>query len=271
MRGRQKFTLLSGICLLVSLPALGQQGVGIEFQTQSGSAVINLEETAPASWIPVFMVWGAPAYSKARGSVNSLQCLATARNRGELRRGISLQLEGEIVGEEGETLKILSRKTRPFNPAARFSWDFPDYSSQGMAVVFAVEGGLIGAAHVDLVKVDCLAINRMRCQSDGETLCLVGNRRFKVQLDFGSGQGRVAASTPRAGLFTVANAGQPDVVVELFDRCGMNDHFWVGVGSMTAVPFEVVIEDTLSGETRALSNQGAGKVMVDAAAFPTCP
>jgi hypothetical protein len=51
----------------------------------------------------------------------------------------------------------------------------------------------------------------------------------------------------------------------------MNDHFWVGVGSMIGVNFEVVIEDTLSGETRSFSNPGKDMVLVDASAFPTCP
>ncbi|MCP4250327.1 MAG: hypothetical protein GY778_25065, partial [bacterium] len=75
----------------------------------------------------------------------------------------------------------------------------------------------------------------------------------------------------REGLFAVADPNRADVLVELLDRCGLNDHFWVGVGSTTRVNFEVVIEDTLSGETRAFSNPGAGMVIVDAAAFPTCP
>ena len=51
----------------------------------------------------------------------------------------------------------------------------------------------------------------------------------------------------------------------------MNDHFWVGVGSTTAVNFQVVIEDMLAGETRSFSNPGKDMVMVDASAFPPCP
>ena len=268
MRRTTKMTALFLICGMAALPASSQ--VFPEFMTHNGSTVLNLDGSVTASGVPVVLGWMAPAYSRDRGAVNSLQCLATARNRGELKRGLTLTLEGEIVGEE-DTLRVLSRKTRPFSPAARFSWSFPDFSGNEMAVGFVLYGELGGGTQVDLVKLDCRAMNRMRCRSDSTTMCLVGNNRFKVQLDFGSGQGRVAARAPRSGLFTVTNPNQADVVVELFDRCGMNDHFWVGVGSTTAANFDVVIEDTLSGETRSFSNPGRNMVMVDGAAFPTCP
>ncbi len=268
MRAMSKTMVLCLICLAVTLPARGQ--VRPEFWAQNAATVLNLDGSVIASGLPVALVWAAPAFSKAGGSVNSIQCLATVRNRGELKRGLTLTLEGEIMGEE-DTLRVLGRKTRPFNPAARFSWGFPDFSADEMAVVLALEGSLSGGTQIDFVKVDCRAINRVKCRSDSRTLCLVGNNRFKVQLDYGSGQGRVALSSPNFGLFTVANPSRADVVVELFDRCGMNDHFWVGVGSATPVSFDVVIEDTLSGETRAFSNPGNGKVVVDGSAFPTCP
>lgn len=113
--------------------------------------------------------------------MNSLQCLATARRRGELVRGIRLALEGEIfAGSDAETLNLLSRKSRSFNPAARFSWDLPDHSAAESAVGIMLTGGLSGEQ-------------------------------------------------------------------------------------------QVVVEDTLSGETRSFSNPGVGMVELDTAAFPTCP
>ena len=268
MRRTKTMAVLFVICGVAALPGSGQ--VFPEFMTHNGSTVLNLDGSVTASGVPVVLGWFAPAYSRDRGAVNSLQCLATARNRGELKRGLTLTLEGEIIGEQ-DTLRVLSRKTRTFGPAARFSWSFPDFSDDEMAVGFVLGGELGGGMQIDFVKLDCRAINRMRCRSDSRTMCLVGNNRFKVQLDFGSGNGRVVAETARSGLFTVANPNQADVVVELFDRCGMNDHFWVGVGSTTAANFDVVIEDTLSGETRSFSNPGKNMVMVDASAFPTCP
>jgi hypothetical protein len=203
--------LISGVA---ALPASGQ--VFPEFMTHNGSTVLNLDDSVTASGVPVALVWAAPAYSKDRGAVNSLQCLATARNRGELKRGLTLTLEGEILGED-DTLRVLNQKTRPFNPAARFSWDFPDFSDNEMAVFFVLEGELGGGTQIDVVKLDCRAINRIRCRSDARTMCLVGNNRFKVQLDFGSGQGRVIAEAARSGLFGVSSPGQAQVVVELFD------------------------------------------------------
>ena len=270
MREATRMILVGAICWAVAVPAAGQ--FGVEFQTQSAAAVINLDASVPASLIDVFMVWAGPAYSRDGGAVNSVQCLATARNRGELRRGMTLTLEGEVMGVDSEgSLRILAPKTRPFNPAARFSWDLPDYSGSESSLVFGMMGGLVGGQMLDFVKVNCRAINRIRCRSDGQTLCLVGNNRFKVQLDFGSGQGRVADRTRRSGLFSVTDPSRADVVVEMFDRCAINDHYWVGVGSATPVSFDVVIEDTLSGETRAFSNPGSGRAIVDASAFATCP
>ena len=268
MRRTTKMTALFLICGVAALPASGQ--VFPEFMSHNGSTVVNLDGSVAASGVPVALAWMAPAYSRDGGAVNSLQCLATARNRGELKRGLTLTLEGEIFGEE-DMLRTLSRKTRPFGPAARFSWSFPDVSDDEIAVAFGIYGELGGGTQIDVVKLECRAINRMKCRSDSTTMCLVGNNRFKVQLDYGTSSGRVAAEAARSGLFTVANPNQADVVVELFDRCGMNDHFWVGVGSTTAVSFDVVIEDTLSGETRSFSNPGRNMVMVDGAAFPTCP
>lgn len=270
MRISARMTLAWAVCCAVAVPAAGQ--AGLEFVTQSSAAVINLDDSVPASWLEVSMLWAGSAYSQEGGAVNSIQCLATARNRGELKRGMTLTLEGEVLGLDSEqTLKLLPPKTRPFNPAARFSWDLPDYSASETVLAFGLMGGLGGGQMLDFVKVECRAINRIKCRSDGETLCLVGNNRFKVQLDFGSGQGRVAARTARSGLFTVTNPNRADVVVEMFDRCAMNDHFWVGVGSTTSASFEVVIEDTLSGETRSFANPGSGMAAVDIAAFATCP
>lgn len=271
MRGIRKITLLCAVLLMLPLPAMSQ-GAEPEFLAQTGSAIINLDDTVSASQLSVGLVWYAPAYASDGGSVNSLQCLATARRRGELVRGMTLALAGEIfAGSDAETLNLLSRKSRPFNPAARFSWDLPDYSATESAVGIMLSGDLSGGQQVDLVKVDCRALNRRRCESDRETLCAIGNRRFKVQLDFGSGQGRIAARTPRSALFSVSDPSVTEVIVELFDRCQLNSHFWVAVASVSPVPFAVVVEDTLSGETRSFSNPGVGMVEVDTAAFPTCP
>ena len=269
MRAKRSIPLLIAGCCLVCLPAPGQM---TEFATQSGVGVLNLDSSGTANGFDVGLVWAGMAYPREGAAVNSIQCLATARNRGELKRGMTLTLQGEVMGiDSEETVRTLTAKTRPFNPAARFSWDLPDYSATETGLVFGVWGGLNGSQLLDFVKVECRAIHRLRCRSDGQTMCLVGNNRFKVQLDYGSGQGRVATSTKKSGLFTVTDPSRADVVVEMHDHCARNDHFWVGVGSTTPVPFDVVIEDTLSGETRAFSNPGAGMAVVDAAAFPTCP
>lgn len=269
MRAKRSIPLLCAACCLVCLPALGQEP---EFMTQTGTFVHNLDSSISASAIQVAIGWVSPAYSEAGGAVNSLQCLATARNRGELKRGLTLTLEGEIYGaNEDETLKVLSRKTRPFNPAARFSWDLPDYSSGEDWLAFAVMGRMGGSQQVDVVKVDCRAINRIRCQNSRYTLCAAGNNRFKVQADMGPDQCTVRVTSKRWGWFSMPGSSQDDIYVELFDRCQMNDHYWVAVGSLTGRPFEVVVEDTLSGETRSFSNPGMGMIMFDQGAFATCP
>jgi hypothetical protein len=262
-------SLALAVCCAVPQPGFAQQA-DVEFQALTAGAVINLDNTLPASWLAIAgITWVAPAYAREGGSVNSLQCLATGRNRGEIQRGMTLALEGGIFDENGTQLRNLSLKTRPFNPAARFSWDFPDLSDQHSVVIFDLGGGMSGGVAVDLLKIDCRALNRVVCQRDAQTMCQVGNKRFRVQVDLGQGRGRVVSQSD--GLFSLPGSSVATVAVEVFDRCRLNDHFWVAVGSKSTAPFRVVIEDTLSGETRFFSNPGLGMVQVDPSAFPTCP
>ena len=263
---------LSAICcvLLFASPA---RAADTEIQAAAGGQVINLDDSIPASeFPPIVLGWVSEAFSTEGGSVNSLQCLLTARDRGQVARGMTAQLEGEIVDEDGNTIRTLNRKTSTFSPAARFSWPFVDVSAEQDAVGVVVGGTLAGQRLLDVLKVDCFALHRARCRRNQETLCLVGNNRFKTQVDFGSGKpGQVVGSTPRSGLFSRSGSSGADVLIEIFNRCSVNDHYWVGVASVIGAAFDVVVEDTLSGETRAFSNPGPFQAVVDTSAFATCP
>ncbi len=272
MRPLQFTTALAGILASVLLPN-PVRGAEPEIQAAGGSQVINLDDSIPAAEFPPIVVgWISEAFSASGGAVNSLQCLLTARERGQVKRGLTATLEGEMFDGDGNTIRTLSSATRTFNPAARFSWPFSDVSDREVAVGIAVGGSLGGQQLVDVVKVDCFALNRTRCRRNQETVCLVGNNRFKTQVDFGSGSpGQVVSASARSALFSRPGSSGADVLVEIFNRCSSNDHYWVGVASVIGASFDVVVEDTLSGETRAFSNPGPFQAVVDSSAFATCP
>ncbi len=268
MRRIRVVAVLFGVCCL-ALPGLGQ--ADRQVQVQSAITVLNLDETVPAESVQdIRLEWVAPAYPKQAGSVSFLQCLATGRNRGRLVRGMELELQGGIIAEDGTTLQRLGRKVRPFKPTARFSWSYPDFSADHSEVSIFFEGGAFGQELLDWIGLMCGVIQRTRCENDLLTACLLGNRRFMLQLDFGSDHGRVVDRNARSSAFSSPDSNAAIVFVEMADRCQANNHFWVSLGSLTRTPFRLVIEDTLSGETNSFPNPRFGQVNLYDAAFG-CP
>ena len=96
------------------------------------------------------------------------------------------------------------------------------------------------------------------CAPDDVTLCLNGGR-FEVRVgwqDFqgGSGPGHAVPLTGDTGAFWFFRDTNLELAVKLLDGRTVNGFWWVFYGSLSNVPFTLVLRDTDTGEERAYEN-----------------
>ena len=125
------------------------------------------------------------------------------------------------------------------------------------------------------------------CVPDASTLCLLDNDRFRVTVDwedFGNntGQGMVTDGQRfnDGGWFNLGGASggilSPDgfdIFLQMTDRCGEFDRFWVFAAASTNVEFTLTVTDTQENVTKTYFNP-LGTVpdaITDTQAFATCP
>jgi len=79
--------------------------------------------------------------------------------------------------------------------------------------------------------------------------------------------------TPNAGLFSSSPQEEPQLLLSVLDRCGVNGHYWLSLAAATDVEFTVKVRDTLTGRTRVYFNPaGATPASLrDVEAFASCP
>ncbi len=115
------------------------------------------------------------------------------------------------------------------------------------------------------------------CTQGPTTLCL--NRdRFRVTANWRtaqgtSGSGQAIELTPNTGYFWFFDAGNVELVVKVLDACGFNDRYWVFAAGLSDVDIDLIVEDTLRGETRNYTSpvNVAFAPVTDTDAFATCP
>ena len=64
-----------------------------------------------------------------------------------------------------------------------------------------------------------------------------------------------------------------EILVKVLDGCALNGHWWVFASAATDVGWDLVIEDTESGESWSASNPLGQRspAITDTRAFSTCP
>lgn len=124
------------------------------------------------------------------------------------------------------------------------------------------------------------------CIPDANTLCALGDGRFRVNVDWkdfegNTGPGLVADGQrfPDGGWFTLfgSTAGLDpngfDVFAQLLPNCGINNHFWVFASATTNIEYTMTVTDTATNLTKTYSNPlgNAAAAITDTEAFATCP
>ena len=112
------------------------------------------------------------------------------------------------------------------------------------------------------------------------TLCLDRNR-FQTEVAWEDDLGRQTPAfttkiTDTVGDFSFLNLvdGFPnELVVNVVDRCAVNSMFWVFVGGVTNIEYDLTMTDTASGESRSYTNPlgELAEPVQDTTAFATCP
>ena len=118
------------------------------------------------------------------------------------------------------------------------------------------------------------------CDDSRNALCLNGGR-FEATVqwrspaaDVGGQSKRVALpDAPNSGFFSSSPKEDPQVLLNVLDRCAVNGHYWLDLAAVTDVEFTVKVRDTQTGRTRVYFHPAgsAAAPVRDVEAFATCP
>jgi hypothetical protein len=145
----------------------------------------------------------------------------------------------------------------------------------------AAAGGVVAAIWVSAQQdgeVRTLAGRRFAAagEPDLETLCLRGGR-FRATAEWQDPMGRAGKATATRtgdgwGSLAFFQPSADDLVVKLLDGAAINGRFWVYLGSLSDVAFDLRVTDTATGLVRSYRNeQGRFASLGDVDAFPTAP
>ncbi len=112
------------------------------------------------------------------------------------------------------------------------------------------------------------------CVGGASTRCL-RDSRFAVEVEWtgpggAAGAARVVhAGTNDSALFSFFDRANWEVLAKVLDGCAVNGSFWVFAASTTDLEFTIRVIDTVTGRSRAYSNEaGAAPAVADTEAFP---
>jgi hypothetical protein len=125
---------------------------------------------------------------------------------------------------------------------------------------------------------DQVAPDTRPCLPGSATACL-RDGRFTVKVDWQTPQGTMAAGNVHSdtnnetAAFWFFNANNVEALLQVLDRCPVNDRFWVFAAATTNVDLTLRVTDTQTGQVRTYFNP-TGQVppaITDTDAFATCP
>jgi len=108
-------------------------------------------------------------------------------------------------------------------------------------------GGTTPSTDIDLTVEHDLSGS---CSSRSTTLCLQQSR-FQVEAVINGAAGQAKPYSNLAGFFTRSNSENVEVGVKVLDGVYINGRFWVFHGSMTSLPYTVIVRDTATGAVKS--------------------
>lgn len=113
------------------------------------------------------------------------------------------------------------------------------------------------------------------CVGDAVTRCL-RDSRFAVEVDWKGPDGPggdaqvVHVGTNDSALFSFFNRTNWEILLKVLDGCSVNGNFWLFAASTTDLGFAIRVTDTVTGLSRAYSNEPgvAAPAVADTEAFP---
>ena len=144
----------------------------------------------------------------------------------------------------------------------------------GERVLWTADDGVHG---VELWVDDVEPVLYDSCPGIDTTLCLGGegeaDERFVVSVNWRDesgkdGEGSAHPLTSDSGAFWFFDADNLELMVKVLDGRAINGHFWVFVGSLSNVEFDLRVQDTQTGESVTYRNsQGSFAAFGDIEAF----
>jgi hypothetical protein len=115
------------------------------------------------------------------------------------------------------------------------------------------------------------------CTLDQETLCVQGEQRFRVLVEWqdfegNSGEGQAVPLTGDTGYFWFFGPDNVEILLKVLDGCAINDRLWVFAGGLTNVEVNLRVDDVLAGITLTYFNTlgRSFQPIIDIDAFDTC-
>ena len=182
-----------------------------------------------------------------------------------------------------KTLQIAIRKARTPQPDKTFSVRLS--KATGAAMDNASATVTIHDDRTGAVASEARAV--VVGEADGSTaacdetraLCL-GGGRFEATVQWQPSTSRVDRSSkrvavsdsPDTGLFAASPEEDPQILLQVLDRCAVNGHYWVDFAAVTDLEFTIRVRDTQTGRTK-LYHHPAGATAApvrDVEAFASC-
>lgn len=269
------YFLFACLVLVVSSGGLANQK---EFKSSTASSRQNMDcSTKASAFEPFTLAWLVDGNPPIEDGEQSIRCTTEVLDGGVGRKGVKVTLEGELLDLDGDVVADLGSQSGKTDKNGHrvFDFDVSGRVADGQNYLARVDGRYATRKKIETAKTTCVARDRRPCVDSKETLCLLNDNRFKVEVDWSSssesGAGQVISSSNDTGTFYFFNPNNTDLLVQLLNACSNNDHFWVFAQAQTNVEFALTVTDTETGTIRSYSNPDAFEPILDTSAFATCP
>jgi hypothetical protein len=164
--------------------------------------------------------------------------------------------------------------TLPANTTS-YSLDNPPVGLPHTFRVRALNGAAGSAFSNDASATSPQGVTPSACTADVSTLCLGTGGRFRVRSVWrttagstGSG-GAIPDTNSTTGFFWFFDAANVELAVKVLDGTAINDFYWTFFGALSDVDYWLIVEDTVTGESRTYHNpQGSVVGQADTTSLP---